>query len=641
MTRIGISALVIALLGVASADAQAPRLRAQVESQRVYEGEPFLYLLTLSNGAASAEPEIPVSDDFKVELVGQTQLMSSSFTVIINGVTTQSRNDQGRRYEYRLTPLRSGRLTIPAATVLVDGTKIQSQAITVEVVGPSQQDIANLEIAVDHTTVYPLQPFTVTLKIYLKALPGRFARENPVHVAWDRVLHIPWVDPEVVSPALSSPDDLNEWLGPLQRRNGWGFNINNLGSPGLFSLFGNNATTFELAAQKVKRKDASGVEASYWEYILSRSFVAKSTGELVFGPVSLKGKFAVENARDPNSSQLNVEPVYTIAPAVKVNVKDVPLAGRPETFTGAVGDFTFHADLTPRQAKVGEPMTLTLTLRGDGLLETAGAPNLEAVPAVAESFKVYEATEETKAHERIFTYSIRPENKEAQEFPAIPISYFSTAEEKYVTVYTDPLPVEISAAERLSANDIVAGGPVRKETESVEVARDGLFANMSTPATLVDERVRPEWWFGGLSAMVVTYGLASVVAARVRTRNADPEAIRRRTAVHRARQRLAGGNRRAAEDPHAAIDAYRAACLGLLADALLVDEQGLTVGDIDRLAHRLDLDVELTRRLKQFVDHCDSARFAGMMAETTPMSKEAEMLVAAMAGELKAKRKLS
>ncbi|QBG45996.1 hypothetical protein EGM51_00675 [Verrucomicrobia bacterium S94] len=51
-----------------------------------------------------------------------------------------------------------------------------------------------------------------------------------------------------------------------------------------------------------------------------------------------------------------------------VEVKPVPMAGRPDSFTGGVGLFDFNVEVGPDHVKAGEPITVKMRIRGRGNL---------------------------------------------------------------------------------------------------------------------------------------------------------------------------------------------------------------------------------------------------------------------------------
>jgi hypothetical protein len=76
---------------------------------------------------------------------------------------------------------------------------------------------------------------------------------------------------------------------------------------------------------------------------------------------------------------------------VTIDVKPLP-ADKPESFTGAVGQFTFHPTISTQQTRANEPITLTLEIRGTGNLKLIQNPKIE----FPSNFEVYDPTVDNK-----------------------------------------------------------------------------------------------------------------------------------------------------------------------------------------------------------------------------------------------------
>ena len=152
--------------------AQRPELIVEVDRQEIYKGESVLYRVTLNHIENPTAPRLDGFDDFQVASVGERSLDSQRIT-IINGVRSQVIR-RGREYSFQLTPLRTGNLTIPGPTTVVDGEQLQGNVVALRVIPPEDQDVVILEMNSDLTTVYPMQPFTLSLTMAIKALPADF-----------------------------------------------------------------------------------------------------------------------------------------------------------------------------------------------------------------------------------------------------------------------------------------------------------------------------------------------------------------------------------------------------------------------------------------------------------------------------------
>jgi tetratricopeptide (TPR) repeat protein len=600
-------------------------VRVQIEPTRVYEGDSAEYRVTVSGASQSSPPRLEGFDDFEVQSRGQ-----QSQVTIING-----RRSEAVHYVYLLTPKRTGRLKVPAPTVEADGQVVRGQEVVLEVAVSEEQDLALLAIEADKPEVYPTQPFTITLKIAVRELPAPYADRDPVAALRRRrspALSIPWVDDESLPAGLTADQPWQRWMGQFVNPRDAGFAVNNLSTrSSVFSLFDEGPSGFLPEPRRTRRKDRTGRPAGYWEYAFARKFTPERIGEFRFGPVSLKGWFAT---RADVSGQFDGEEVRATAKAVTVTVRDVPTAGRPDSYTGAIGRFEWSGQLSPAQAKVGDPLTLTLRLSGRGTLDAARAPDLSRIPEVAERFKVYEATEDHRDHARQFVYSLRPLQPGAQAFPPVPFSYFDVDKGRYVTLQTPELPVTVTAAEQLSGQEIAMNPAAPKPAADIETQEAGIFANEAALSSLRDDAVRPGRWFGGLGSLAVVYVVVAFVTRRVQRLVGDPALMRRRSAVARARRRLHDARRLV----ESASGELQAAVTGLVADALGLTEAGLTTGDLQRYLAEQGVDSALVERVARWSAACDAARYGAGAGTMQGLEEEADVLVTALAGALKTQK---
>jgi hypothetical protein len=350
--------------------------------------------------------------------------------------------------------------------------------------------------------------------------------------------------------------------------------------------------------------DLRGRKVEYWKYSFDRRFVARQEGRYEFGPVSVKGSFGNRiNGRD-----LDTELAYLVIPPLAITVSEPPKEGRPMAYVGAIGQFECGAALSPSEARVGDPMTLTIWLRGSGTLDRAVAPQLNEIPAISQAFKVYDATEETNDDVRKFTYSLRPKLAEIDSFPAVEMAYFDVNREQYVTLNTEPIALDISAADHLQGSDIAMSGAQGPSAgRSIETRDEGIFANVTDLGSLQDERVRPDRWFVGLGGMAGLFLLIVAGKQQIERRSGDIGSSRRRKAAARVRQRLSA--LRAENSTTTQADALSNALVGLVADVTGVEEQGMTSADAADRLRALNVEVQLVDRYQALLSECDAIRY--------------------------------
>ena len=133
------------------------------------------------------------------------------------------------------------------------------------------------------------------------------------------------------------------------------------------------------------------------------------------------------------------------AEPVELEVKPLPVAGRPADFSGAIGKFEMAVEGSPKQVKVGDPVTLKMHITGSGNFDRVNAPTL----VEPKGWHAYEPSNVFSPNDEILTngtksfeMAVVPEEKKTQ-MPQVRFSYFDSATEKYVTLTSDPAPLNV------------------------------------------------------------------------------------------------------------------------------------------------------------------------------------------------------
>ncbi len=137
---------------------------------------------------------------------------------------------------------------------------------------------------------------------------------------------------------------------------------------------------------------------------------------------------------------------------VTINVLSLPTEGKPDSFHGAVGEFSLNADIDKTTAKTNEAVTLKVILSGKGNLELLEMPELN----LPSGFEKYEP----KTSENIIKRNIISGSKTAEylmiprvvgirEIPPVEFSYFNPTKKKYVTLRSKSFKLNITQGERL------------------------------------------------------------------------------------------------------------------------------------------------------------------------------------------------
>jgi len=578
--------LVFVCLFAVSAMAE-PQLAVQLDRTTIYEGESFFYQLTVSDTNPihdNVMPDTSAWTDFDVRsLVPKTSRQSGSFfsMTIVNGKTVKddrSSTTYSTRFGYVLTPKHTGLQTIPFPQVTVDSKTLLPKSfsvdegnrqimadysIAVQVVAPEEQDIVSLTIETNRQRLYPMQPLEVTLVMQIKGMPGRFAETSPFNVLRQLPqLHIPW--------SAETPKG-----------------------------FQSTQKAEDHTSRQIKRSDAQGNEILYWEFRFTRTLIPIEFGNYSFGPATLQGTLPVADASAPNG--ISGQRIYAVAKPVSIAVVDVPRENRPADYIGAFGSFRWEVNLTPHQARVGDPMTLTLRLLGEGSTINVRPIDLSALSDISDHFRVHmPPTEEFNEHACTFTYTIRPQHSGITSFPPIAVSVFDVNTEQFVSLQSLPIPLSIADAETVQSATLF--GNVSSDAGQGQLAEGGLFANKMVLSETLPPITFVQWAIT-ISLLAGGYAMIAIGVLLWRCQWTTPKQQRRRGALNRAKSRLA--NIKTSSELQDAL-------FGYIADKWDRTEQGMTTNDACQLLldHRVpEMQIHAIRTV---LESLDAVKYGGI-----------------------------
>lgn len=169
------------------------------------------------------------------------------------------------------------------------------------------------------------------------------------------------------------------------------------------------------------------------------------TGNLQIPSITFKGIVVQQNRSvDPFEAFLNGGSGYVevhrniVAPGLTVQVD--PLPTKPTGFSGGVGKFNISAQLTKKEVKAGDPVTLRVVVGGNGNLKLIKQPEVN----FPNDFDKYDAkvTDKTKltstgvGGNMIYDFLFVPRNQGTYTIPAVSFTYYDTDLNAYKTIKT-------------------------------------------------------------------------------------------------------------------------------------------------------------------------------------------------------------
>ena len=609
-------------VAVRADEQRQPEIRVGISADEIFVGETIDFQVEIRNSENPSPPDTStLQEQFKIVPNGD-QSRNQSTTLIVNGRVSEE-IVLSHVYLYRLTPKVAGDLTIHSVKATIDGNELSSRPLTLRVLGAELQDLVVAEIKADRQTIYPTQPFTISLKVLIKPLPE--SDESPLLPLRRQPpqLQISWVD----IPDGLTTGDTSGWLQPLMSQNDAGFRINEISASTGSFFGGSRPAVFSLPQVRETRNGLDGQPINYFSYELARQFTPEKTGRYEFGPALVKGTF-VDGV---NGREYQGRKLVAIAAAVSVEVREVPTP-RPATFTGGIGEFFVAASANPVRLRVGDPLTLNLEFgRGSqaGSLELISAPDLSAIPEITENFEIIDRapTGRVDGDVKKFAYGLRPK-RAGVSLPALTLTNFDPTTEAFTEVSTEPIALEVAEATSLSTDELV-GAISPTGNKEIRKSDFGIFQNITDPTELQNDDVRLTDWLpvvGGLWCI----SLCSVAGVIIHRRRSNDSVGQRRSQARKvAQSRLtAAGQLETDGESREALRQIRAALLGFVADTQNLVAEGLTAADVGRTLQKAGVSDVDEREMTQLLESLESAEYGGGESVSVPSSLEnAEKLI--------------
>jgi hypothetical protein len=564
--------------------------------------------ITVHGAQNAGAPEFSTVSGFRI-VQGPSQASSVS---IVNGQVSQT-----MIFTYVLAPRAAGKQLIGAISVKVGATGYKTRPIEITVAagaapqaaaaaqpgqaGAGQLPTCFVELQADKTNVFLNEQVLLTLSLYFRDLDVR----------------------SVAPPTISIPSCTIHEVGSGQDRK---------------SINGVVYTVVRF--QKVVLPLASGVvqiEPVALSMQIREAVAAQQRGfpdDNFFGGGIFDeffGRFRTAERVVPSNP-------------LTVYVQPLPLEQRPPSFAGAVGTFTLRATVAPTNVPAGDPITLTVELRGAGNMDEA-AVNL---PTNGPEFRVYdpETHRETAiagvqlAGQRTYTQMWVPQSEAAHEIPAITFSYFDPNRAQYQTLTQGPFFIHVSPAPA-GAVRIADFRPAPESAGNVRVLKQDILANIADCTRLgsATRAYRQPLFIVCCAVPPLAWALLTMLARWQRRMQNDTAFSRRTNALGRMQDRL----RRA----HKALHQHDAkAFYGLIADTIAhyigdcrdVSAQQISAQALPELLATSAVAPATRADAARLLHVCDFARFGSGTFDALAAHqhlRETELLMKRLAKELR------
>lgn len=581
---------VVFLLAGFTANAAEISFTASVNRNPIGTNEQFSITFTIN--AQASNFQAPSFRDFNI-LSGPNQSTSMQF---INGNMSQSVS-----FTYYLQAKSEGTYRIDPATIEVNGVKIKSNALTLNVVkgqGKPQAGANNtqgdddgistksvfLRVSVDKSSVYRGEAILATYKLYTKV--------NLINYTIDKLPAFNgfW------SQELKMPDQLELRTEVV---NGEQYRVGIVKKVILFPQQSGTLTIDPMQGSCIARVQNQRKRSNNPFDIFNDPFF----NDPFFG-----------TARDV---KVNVK-----SEPVKINVKDLP-ADADGYFKGAVGNFTMQAALDKDQVKANDAINLKIKISGKGNLKLIDAPELK-LPTDFETYdpKINDnvsVTENGVTGSKTFEYLIIPRHEGDYTIDPVHFTYFDLNKKQYVQLTSPPLKIAVKGISGdASAAQSVAS--YQNKTDVKLLGKDIAFIKTGVMTTYTHGTFFGSLLFYVLLLLPVILLTAFLIYKKRKEKLAGNVAYMRSTrATKMAQKRLSAAKKQLdAGKTDLFYEEIFKGLNGYASDKLGIDMADLNKESLTRKLKENNISEALISKMITTIDTCELARFASQFQSTNP-----------------------
>ena len=324
---------------------------------------------------------------------------------------------------------------------------------------------------------------------------------------------------------------------------------------------------------------------------------------------------------------------------IALNVKPLPTEGKPENFSGMVGNYRFKAEFDRTELKVGEAMTLSINIKGDGLPGSISDPQLpdfsdfRSVPPENNiSKKITGNKVVTTKSIRVFLY---PKKKGEFTIPEIKYTWFNPSKKKYETAVAGPWNIVVEKgdnnAETVFQSPVAATGPAAVKKQEIEsLGNDIRFIHNMDGATDKPAPYKALWYWILLLATIPFYFIVTFAVFRKRKNSNNAALVRKGKANKQLKARFASANAALSKgDAKALYAALENGLVDYLSDLTNAEFKGMTRLQMKQELENRGVAPETITAINCWLEKCAFARFAPVnptAEEQKQMLKDVESL---------------
>ena len=293
-------------------------------------------------------------------------------------------------------------------------------------------------------------------------------------------------------------------------------------------------------------------------------------------------------------------------------MKPLPEKGKPESFNGNVGRFTFNSKIDKTTLKANEALTISITIGGHGNLRHIEAPTV----LFPSDFEVYEPQEKDNIQvsaqgmsgSKTFEFLAIPRTQGSYIIPPVEFSYFDPGQGKYIEHKTEEYKITVQKGDErfISASNNTL-------SDNQYLNRDIEFIKTQTsPLEDIHQKFLFStvfWLIFGLPFVLLIVFL--MIRKRLDIRNADVVGLRNRRAFKEAKKNLHKAEKFMTENNKEAFYVEISQALwGFLSKKFNIPVAELSIENVHQTLLGKQIQSEHIDSFLKALENCEFARFA-------------------------------
>lgn len=355
----------------------------------------------------------------------------------------------------------------------------------------------------------------------------------------------------------------------------------------------------------------------YTNNTIKKALFPTTSGELTVGPASFI--YSAQRSSIQRLIIMSSAPKRLLTEPIAITVKPLPAKGKPAGFNGAVGNFEISSSIDNTTVKVGDVVTIWVSVSGTG--------NLDVITSLGEAdlsaFKTYDPKITEKISNSGFVvgglktweYVIIPKEQGDATVGPFSLSFFNPGDNSYYTVSTQSYTLNVEPSDAVTVADAVegiGGGSIQNIAADIRYLKPAKNSLGST-----GKRLYTSFYF----YLVYIMPLAVLITSFVFKRRQD--AIERNTGLKRKLNAFKHAQKRLDEaaamlksnDMKVLCGKLHEAILFYIGDMLNVDTGTLTSDDLENVLIRSGAAPEFAEHIRKTMEMCDFVRFASVGEE--------------------------